>query len=261
MFKEHLHIKKIFSMAFTDLKKVYRGAALGWLWLIIKPTVVIFVYWFMFEIGLRISNPVNGYPYFLWLVAGMLPWMYISEMISDAPAVYKKYNYLVTKIKFPVSTVPTFVSISKIIVSFMLSLVFLTIYFIVTRQLDMYLLQIPLYLFLMVLGFSPLMGIFALISSVSKDIGNLIKTLPTPLLMLSPIFYDTNNISVIWIKNIQLYNPINYCVNGFRNVFINKKWFFEEPLELLVYFLIILLLNIVFAYLYKKLKKDMPDYL
>ncbi|MDY6141228.1 MAG: ABC transporter permease, partial [Bacilli bacterium] len=115
--KEHFaYRKQITKLAKADLVKTYRGAALGWMWAIIKPTVTIFVYWFAFAIGLRISNDVNGYPYFLWLIAGVVPWFYMSEMISGGTDAIRRYGYLVTKMKFPVSTIPTFVNLSKLII-------------------------------------------------------------------------------------------------------------------------------------------------
>ena len=110
--KEHIAYKKqIRKLAMADLTKTDRGAALGWMWAIIKPTVTIFVYWFAFSIGLRMSSNVNGYPYFLWLIAGVVPWFYMSEMISGGTDAIRRYGYLVTKMKFPVSTIPTFVNI------------------------------------------------------------------------------------------------------------------------------------------------------
>jgi len=48
--KDHVTYKQqIFKLAKADLVKTYRGAALGWAWAIIKPTVTIFVYWFAFQ--------------------------------------------------------------------------------------------------------------------------------------------------------------------------------------------------------------------
>ena len=53
--KEHISYKnQIFKLAKADLVKTYRGAALGWMWAIIKPAVTIFVYWFAFVI--RVKN-------------------------------------------------------------------------------------------------------------------------------------------------------------------------------------------------------------
>ena len=116
--KEHIEYRKqIFKLAKSDLIKTYRGSALGWAWAIIKPIVTIFVYWFAFEIGLRAGKDVNGYPFFLWLIAGIIPWFYMGDMITAGTSCIRKYSYLVTKMTFPVSTIPTFVSISNLIVN------------------------------------------------------------------------------------------------------------------------------------------------
>lgn len=107
--KDHFQYKQqIFKLAKADLVKTYRGAALGWAWAIIKPAVTIFVYWFAFEIGLRAGNSVNGFPFFLWLISGVIPWFYMSDMITGGTECIRKYSYLVTKMKFPVATIPTF---------------------------------------------------------------------------------------------------------------------------------------------------------
>ncbi len=51
---EHIRWRyQIFNLAKSDLKKTYSGAALGWLWAIIKPLITILVYWFAFSVGLR----------------------------------------------------------------------------------------------------------------------------------------------------------------------------------------------------------------
>ena len=116
--KEHIQYRQqIFKLAKADINKTYRGAALGWSWAIIKPAVTIFVYWFAFSIGLRAGKDVNGFPFFLWLIAGIIPWFYIGDMISQGVDAIRKYSYLVTKMKFPVSTIPTFFSLSKLLVS------------------------------------------------------------------------------------------------------------------------------------------------
>ena len=122
---------QILQLAQADLIKTYRGSALGWMWAIIKPSVTIFVYWFAFSFGLRAASSVNGFPFFLWLIAGIVPWFYMSEMLTQGSQTLKRYNYLVTKIKFPVSTISTFVSLSKLYVHFALLAVVVMIFVLV----------------------------------------------------------------------------------------------------------------------------------
>ncbi|HHW68802.1 MAG TPA: ABC transporter permease [Tenericutes bacterium] len=262
MLKEHIKsFHKIFQVALIDLKKVYRGAALGWVWLIIKPATTIFIYWFAFEIGLRVGRDVNGYPYYLWLVSGLLPWFYISEIINISPDAFRRYNYLVTKMKFDISIIPTFLSMSRLIVNLMITAIVLVIYYLMTGGIDIYFYQLPLYIFLMFVTFSLIGNIFAMIGSLSKDFSNLIKTLPTILLFLSAIFWETNNIKIPWVREVQKYNLITYFTTGYRNIFIRKIWFYEDIQSFIIVISIIILLLVIASFLYKKLKKEIPDYL
>ena len=108
------------KLAKSDLIKTYKGTALGWLWAIVNPAVTLAVYYFAFTVGLRVSSPVEGYPYFLWLIAGVVPWFYMRNMLTAGAGSIRKYRFLVTKIKYPVSTIPTFVSLSNLFVNMVL---------------------------------------------------------------------------------------------------------------------------------------------
>ena len=58
-----------------------------------------------------------------------------------------------------------------------------------------------------------------------------------------------------------MFNPVTYLVEGYRNCFINKIWFWQEP-EKLICFLIVFLVIMIFAiWAYKKLRKEIPDVL
>ena len=144
--KDHFQYRQqIFKLAKADLIKTYRGAALGWAWAIIKPAVTIFVYWFAFQIGLRGGKDVNGFPFFLWLISGVIPWFYMSDMLTSGTESIRKYSYLVTKMKFPVSTIPTFVSISKFMVHIILLTIVILIFIGMGYFPDLYILQLPFY--------------------------------------------------------------------------------------------------------------------
>ncbi len=91
--KEHiLYRSQIFKLAKSDLIKTYRGSFLGWIWALVKPAITIFVYWFAFSVGLRSGKDIEGYPFFLWLLAGIIPWFYMNEMFHAGTGSIKKYN-------------------------------------------------------------------------------------------------------------------------------------------------------------------------
>lgn len=260
--KDHIIYKQqILKLAKSDLVKTYRGSALGWSWAIIKPIVTIFVYWFAFTIGLRAGKPVNGYPFFLWLIAGIVPWFYMSEMITGGTDAIRKYKFLVNKMKFPIATIPTFVSISKYMINIILLIVVGIIFVCFGFSPDIYYLQIPFYILLSFIFFTS-WGLFAsMLAAISKDFANLVKSFITAVFWLSGILWNPETIKVAWLKKVLMVNPVTFLVSGFRNCFINKIWFWEQP-KRLMYFLIITLIMIISSlWVYKRLRKEIPDVL
>lgn len=260
----HDHIfyrRQIVSLAKSDLIKTYRGAALGWGWAIIKPTVTIFAYWFAFSIGLRGGKPVGEYPFFLWLICGMIPWFYISDMLTSGTDSYKKYRYLVTKLKYPIATIPTFVSLSKLIVNVVMIAICIIIFCLMGFFPDIYYLQIPLLILMTFVFFTVFSQLSALIAAISSDYGNLIKSFVTAIFWFSGILWDADKITIPWLKRLLFINPITYLITGYRDAFINKKWFFLDSTRLLSFLILTLIVSALFVFFYKRLKKEIPDVL
>lgn len=258
--KEHIaYRKQIFKLAKANLIKTYRGSALGWAWALVKPVVTIFVFWFAFSYGLRSGKPVEGYPYFLWLIAGFIPWFYMSEMITGGAACIRNNKHMVTKMKFPVSVIPTFVSLSKLVVHFLLTLVMIVLFMVFGFMPDLYVLQILLYMFMMVLFFT-VWGLFAgMLSAISKDFLNLVKSLTQAIFWMSGIIYNVNNINIPWIRTILNYNPVTIIATGYRHCLIDKTWFFEDWYSMRCYFIMLIVMMIGSIWAYKRLYKDIPD--
>lgn len=259
---EHIYFnKQIFKLAKSDLIKTYRGAALGWMWAIIKPVITLFVFWFAFVVGMRSGNPVNGYPYFLWLVAGFLPWFYISEMITQGAGCIRKYAHLVTKMKFPISVIPTFVSLSKLTVNLVLLMITIVIFMLFGYMPDIYMIQLPIYILIMFSFFS-LWALFSgMLSAISKDFQNLVNACSNAVFWMSGIIYDVNKISTPWIKTLLKFNPVTVVANGYRNVFIEKQWFFNDEEEIMCFVVSFVVMFLLALWAYKKLRKDIPDVL
>lgn len=260
--REHKqNMKKIIKLARIDLVKTYRGASLGWSWAIIKPVFQIFIYWFTFAIGLRISKEVNGYPYFLWLIASVVPWFYLSEMISAGANSIRKYSYLVTKMKFPMSIIPTVVNISKFIVHSIMILILIFIFRISGYQIDSYILQLGFYMILSFLFLQAWSLLTSTISAISKDFLNLVRMINTAIFWLSGVIWDVTTIKISWVRKILWFNPVTYLINGYRNCFINKIYFWEQPQQLIAFIISMIVLMLLAVMCYQKLKKEIPDVL
>lgn len=260
--KEHFEWRsQIFKLAKADIIKTYSGAALGWAWALVKPTITIFVYWFAFSIGLRRGGDVAGYPFILWMIVGIVPWFFMSDMITHGAGAIRRYKYLVTKMKFPVSTIPTFVAFSKFAVHLCLLAIVMVIYALWGYYPDIYFIQLPVYMFFM-LTFFIAWGLFSsMLSAMSSDFLNLVKSLTTAIFWMSGILWDVNSIPIRWIQILLYFNPVTYVVTGYRNVFVYKVWFWQEPQQLMIFEVMFIVMAIAAIWSYKKLIKEIPDVL
>jgi teichoic acid transport system permease protein len=265
---EHREFRvQIFQLAAADIVKTYRGSALGWMWAIVKPSVTIFVYWFAFSVGMRAGKPVSStdgtleFPFFLWLIAGIVPWFYISEMLTQGTKTLKRYSYLVTKIKFPVSTISTFVSLSKLYVHLALLAVVVIIFVLFGYPIDIYFIQLPLYTLLMFVFFTAWSLFAAPLSAVSKDFANVVNSLIMAVFWMSGILWDPNRIDIEWLRKLLLFNPVTFLAYGYRNVFVYKQWFFEDRFALGAFGFVMAVMLVMAVRTYGRLRREIADVL
>ena len=198
--RDHLRYSRhIFKLAKSDLVRTYRGASLGWAWAVIRPTITILIYYVTFSIGLRHGKPIGEYSYFLWLISGFLPWFYISNTFTGGAGSIRKYSYLVKKVRYPVSTIPAIVSMSNFAVHLFLTAIVIVIFLIGGHTPDIYWLQLPFYALVMFLMFTAWSLFAGMLSVISKDFMQLVKSTTTALFWLSGVMYD-----VLRVKNAAL---------------------------------------------------------
>lgn len=253
--------KQIIKLAKSDLIKTYRGAALGWAWALVKPLITLFVFWFGFTVGLRHGKPINGYPYFLWLLAGFLPWFFMRDVIQAGAECIRKYKHLVTKIKFPISIIPTFTILSNLVIHLLLCVISIVLFFVMGFKPDIYFLQLPVYMLMMLVFFEAWSLFAGMLSAMSKDFLNLVKSIIQALFWLSGVIYDVNQIRHPAIRNLLKFNPVTVISSGYRKVFIYKEWFWEDKVEMLGFATVFIIVLLLALWAYKKFRKDIPDVL
>ena len=262
-FTEHIdNIPQVIKLSVADLKKTYTGAALGWAWAVIKPIVNIFVYWFAIAIGLRQGGDVNGYPYILWLICGIVPWFFMNEAITGGTDCIRRYSYLVTKMKYPVTTIPTFTNLSKLFVHILITLVVVLIFWIAGYPPTVYLLQLPLYTAMMFLFFNAWSLFAGLVSAMSRDFANLVKSFNIAVFWLSGVLWNIENVAdspVVY--GLMMLNPVTFLCYGYRNCFVNQTWIFEQPKRLVYFICWYIVMAFLSMWAHKKLRKEIPDVL
>ena len=102
--------KLIWKLAKNDFKKRYAGSYLGMVWAFVQPVVTVVMYWIVFDrvFDTRSQLVAGGIevPYVLYLTAGLVPWFYFTEALTNGTTALLEYNYLVKKVVFKISILP-----------------------------------------------------------------------------------------------------------------------------------------------------------
>lgn len=252
--------KQAWNLAVIDLVKTYRGAALGWIWLFVKPAVYIGVYYFTLAIGMKSADQINGMPFLLWMACGVFPWFFMGDCITFGADVYRRYSFLVNRIFFPLSVISTFFTLSKLIV-FMGTIGFTIVVCLLAHvRLTIYLVQLPLVFILMMWFWTAWSIMLSPLSAISKDFSNLIKTLSTPFFWLSGVLFRLDGLPY-FARVIMYFNPVAWACEACRDCFVNFQWIWQDPKELGCYLFVCVLATLLAVRNYKHLREVVPDVL
>lgn len=249
--------KLILSLAKNDFKTKYAGSYLGIVWAFVQPVVTILVYWFVFEIGLK-SQPMENFPFILWLMAGLVPWFFFSEALNSGTNALLEYNYLVKKVVFKISILPIVKIISALFVHIFFIAFTLIIYWLYGYHPDMYWLQLIYYticMFFLVLGIS---YSTCAIVIFFRDLTQIISIILQVGMWMTPILWNYT----ILPSNLQFIfklNPMFYIVGGYRDTLIDKIWFWEKYYYSLYFWILTAVLFGIGTLIFKRLKVHFAD--
>ena len=77
----------------------YSTSVLGYFWSILDPLVMAGIYWFVFT--QVFDRGVGHEPYIVFLLSGLLPWMWFTGAISDATRAFLREAKLIRSTKIP----------------------------------------------------------------------------------------------------------------------------------------------------------------
>lgn len=255
----------IWKLSKNDFKTRYAGSYLGIVWAFVQPIITVVMYWFVFEVALPArAVAVKGnleVPYILWLIAGIVPWFFFSEALSNGTGALLEYNYLVKKVVFKISILPIIKIISALFVHVFFIAFTLILFSCYGYYPDLYTLQIFYYsacMFIFVLG---LCYVTCSIIVFFRDLGQIISIVLQVGIWATPILWNLNTLAEGHPKLKFLFklNPMNYIVEGYRNALIDKIWFWETFYSTAYFWILTLCVFAFGAIIFKRLKVHFAD--
>jgi len=197
-----------------DVRGRYKGSVLGFIWNFVLPLVQILVFIIVF--GALFKNPMEHYP--LYLISGMIVWIWFSESINEGSGIMVANSDLLKKIYFPRMVLPISVVTSKMINFLILLLFALVVAGIMKGGLSINLLFLPV---IVAITYVMILGLTLILSALDvffRDVQYIMAAILMAWIWATPIMYDNNMIHSDLLNKIIELNPMTYFVNMFHDV-------------------------------------------
>lgn len=221
----------IWNLVVRSLKIRYKGSALGFLWTLLNPLMMMMIYWLFISI-LRFPITLSH------LLTGVIFWQFIAMCTSDAVKSVSGFPNLVKKTYFPRIVLPLSMVIANLI-NFMLSIVVLGVILFLLKlfaneAVDFaFLWMLP---FVLIVQFCLVLGISLLISSANvffRDIEHIVGVVLQAMFFLTPIIYPLamvrERVAGLGLSrlllSVYLLNPMASLVTLFRKTFLGRELF------------------------------------
>lgn len=214
-------------MVQRDLKVRYAQSFLGYLWTILDPLLMSLIYFVVFALIFQRSG-VGHEPYFLFLLAGLLPWQWFNGSVMEGSRALQSEAKLVRSAKLPRELWVLRVIIAKGI-EFVLSLPVLVAFVVVyvirgDTVLNWRLVLIPVG---MVMQFGLLLGLGLMLAPIVVLVNDMRQVIRIGLRMAfyaTPVLYVTSQ-APGWLATVLWFNPMGGILEFYR------AGFFDHPLS------------------------------
>jgi lipopolysaccharide transport system permease protein len=213
----------IWQLLKRDVQARYRGSALGLLWSLVTPIVMLSIYTFVFQTVFKSrwsdSSGETTLSFAIILFLGLTVHGLLTEILTKSPLLIVNNQNFVKKIVFPLDILP-WVTLMGGLFTFIISFSLLLILILCElKTIPVTALLLPIILLpycILLLGVS---WFLAALGVYLRDIQQITGTLSTLLLFLSPVFYSTS-ILPAQFQTLLFLNPLSYVVEASRAVLI-----------------------------------------
>ncbi|MDD8014072.1 MAG: ABC transporter permease [Acidobacteriota bacterium] len=257
------------NLVSRELKARYRGTVLGYLWSLFNPLLLMVIYTIVFGFIIGPRDPAfNNSPvlYALFLFCGVLPWSWFTSSSIESANVLMIQGNLIKKVLFPAEVLPVVVVTSNFI-HFLFGLPILlaaktliSIFVPKAPGFSVYLAFLPLVMFVQFV-FS--LGFGFLLSALTvhfRDIKDILANLLTFWFFATPIIYPmsfhTVQKSALFRTFLDI-NPMTHIMMGYQNTVFYGTMIHWKKLG--VTFLVSIILLLIGAYVFDKLRDSFPE--
>jgi lipopolysaccharide transport system permease protein len=203
-----------YFLAWRDILVRYKQTVMGVAWAVVRPFLTMVIFTIIFSRVAKLQAPA-AIPYALLVMAGMLPWQFISASFAASADSLVQNSNLVSKIYFPRLIVPAS-SVITSFVDFLITMALIAVMMAWYRFVpDWRLVGLP---FFVLLAFLASIGVGLWLCALNveyRDFRYIVPFIVQFGLYVSPVGFSSSVIPVKWRFLFSL-NPVVGVIDGFR---------------------------------------------
>jgi ABC-type polysaccharide/polyol phosphate export permease len=223
VYADLLRYRELFGSLFRrDLRAKYKGSALGLLWSLAHPVLLMLVYLVVFSFLLKIQTADDQPHYWLFLLAGLPVWVFFATSLQSASRSLVENANLIRKVRFPRQLVPLSMVATQLVgFAVMLAIVVGLSLAYVPEARDTVWLAVPLAALVVGLVAGVSLAVASL-NALYRDVEHLVAALLLPWFFLTPVLYSLESIPGVrdhprLVDAIHYGNFVTPAVEAFRD--------------------------------------------
>jgi lipopolysaccharide transport system permease protein len=211
----------LFTWTVREIKVRYTDTSLGLAWIVLYPAAWVVLFTLLFSH--LVPVPVQGIPYPLFVMSGLVPWFFFSSTVSNAVSSLKHNSNLIPKVYFPREILPlgsVLVGLLDLCLYLVLMLAAMLYFHIWGGMKMLMLLPIVASMTALTLAVSLITARFALFR---REVQLLVPMALQFMMYLVPVFYPVEVVPVA-VRKYYLLNPLAALMDAFRRILIYRSW-------------------------------------
>ena len=214
------------QMVRRELRRKYKGSALGVLWYVVNPLVLAGAYAVMFSLVLA-YDAIEDYPLFLLL--GIVVWVFFSQSLLAASESLIEQSALVRKVRFPRETIPASVVATQLVIFGVLFGLLIPVALAVRGSASWALLLLPVIVAALAVFLLGLALAVSVLHAYFRDVAPILAAALLPWFFVTPIFFRPDETapglaSRPWLAEILRWgNPVSPFIEAVRAVLYDGR--------------------------------------
>ena len=203
----------LYFLTKRELQIRYKQSFFGISWAVLQPLVLAFIFALVF--GIVIKTPTEGLPPAVFMVAGLVPWLFFSQSVMLGANSLVIDADLISKVYFPRIAIPVAKALSLIIDLVIAFFVVIAVGLIYGETISSNVYLVPAFVLLGLVTTFAISSLAAAVNVKYRDVQLVMPMLVQVLFFITPVFYPGSVISGGW-QYLYAVNPMSSVLDGIR---------------------------------------------